>query len=236
MLSFSVKHDVEGWQRGEIALKRNADIYALAVASQTLQQRLAKQTEATLGARLGRAWKQRLYKNAQNPAAMVYTLAPSIITTFLADTVTVPQHGKHLAVPTGFNRAGGRRGGKVRVTPKQMIESKQSFVRPRKAGPGLIWFLKINLANARTSRVGKNGKVLLGPVKDMAIAGGLAQVGRFGRSTRDILKARAVPMFVLLPQTAHKRRLDAEAETRRIETELPGYIAEGYQVYDRSAA
>lgn len=234
LLNIAIRGDLEQYQRDEIALTRQANLYALRVGSEQLRAKLESDTGASLGSRLAKTWKARVFANSgQSPAALVYTKAPGIISSFMAETVILPRKGKYLAVPTGFNRAGGRKGGKARITPKDMIASGQAFTRPRKAGPGLIWFLTVGKAETRSSRI-KDGKLILGKIRQIAIAGGQVQVGRYGRRTRDILAARAVPMFVLLPSVRHAKRLDPEVAAERLRDRLPDLIAEGYSFYDRT--
>lgn len=223
LLGIAVKGDLEKYQREEIDLMKKANLYALRVGGEQFRSRLAGQTGNSLGSRMARTWQARVYPNGgTNPSALIYSKAPRIISAFLADTVILPKKGRYLAVPTGFNRAGGRKGGKARVSPKEMVESGQAFTRPRKNGPGLIWFLTVGKAQVRGSK----------KVRDIAIAGGLVQVGRYGRRTRDILAARAVPMFILVPSIHLKRRIDAQREIQRISDDLPGLLSEGFDFYD----
>lgn len=236
LLKIAVEGDIEKYMADEVALKRKADIYALDVASQTLGTRLGRQTGAKLGERMARTWKARVYKNPINPRALVYSKAPAIISSFMADTIILPKKGKHLAIPTGFNRVSGRKGAKVRVTPKEMVASGLSFTRKRNKGPGLIWFLRITVAETRAGWRSRKGKQLAGRIRKIAYAGGLVKVGRAGRATRDILAARAVPMFILVPQVRQKKRLDLEAEVTRIQNELPGFLEEGYNAYSGRSA
>lgn len=226
LIDIAIRGDLEKYQREEIDLKKKADLYALKVGSEKLRAALAGQTTSSLGDRLGKSWKARTYPNGgQNPTALVYTKAPDIISAFMAQTVILPKKGRYLAIPTNFNRSEGRRGAKVRVTPKEMVASNAAFTRPRKNGPGLIWFLTVTRAQHRGQ--GKTGRV-----KDMAFAGGLVQVGRFGRRTREILTARAVPMFILVPSVTLTKRLDGDAEASKVRDQLPQLIAEGYSFYD----
>lgn len=232
----AVSGDFERWQREEVDLKRKADLYVLDVASQEMQEGLAKETGDKLGARMSRTWRRRLYKNPKNPAALVYSRAPDIITTFLAENVIVPKKGRYLAIPTGFNRTGGQRGAKVRITPKEMIASGMSFTRPQKGGDGLIWFLQVATAETRNQRMGSDGKLRYGKVYQMAYAGGALQVGRKGRRTRDIIKARAVPMFVLVKRAHHTQSIDADGILGDVAKNGDGYYAEAYQIFDTGSA
>lgn len=231
----AVTGDFERWQREEVDLKRKADLYVLDVASQEMNEGLAKRTGETLGARMSRTWRRRLYKNPKNPAALVYSRAPDIITTFLSETVIVPRKGRYLAIPTGFNRSGGQRGAKVRVTPKEMIASGMSFTRPRKGGDGLIWFLQVAHAQSR----GRNLKV-----RELAMAGGLVSVGeqrdrgrgKYWNFAGNIVRSRAVPMFVLVKQAQHTRIIDADGVLREVALNSDGYYAEAYQIFDTGSA
>ncbi len=71
---------------------------------------------------------------------------------------------KFLAIPTGFNRQGGRRGAKPRISPQQMVASGQGFLRPFASGGGFVWCLPVR----QGERTGRRRAPL--------IAGGIAAV------------------------------------------------------------
>jgi hypothetical protein len=82
----------------------------------------------------------------------VFTKVPAIIDAFERGVTIRPKGGrKFLAIPTGFNRQGGRRGAKPRVTPAQMVASGQGFLRPFKSGRGFVWCLPVRQGQ-RTGR------------------------------------------------------------------------------------
>lgn len=233
LLSLAVKGDLERWQGEEIALTRKASRYAVRVGSKVLQERLAKRTQGVLGPKVAKLWRARVYTNGNRaPAAVVYTKVPGIIASFSADTVILPRKGKYLAIPTLYNRQQGARGGKVKITPKQMVESGLAFTRPTKSGKALMWFLKVP----------KTGKI----AKLNGMTARQAQVKLFGRSgarafSRVLGNARMfnhtfVPMFILVPSVHLKKRIDLRTEIDRIERELPDLVQEGYAYYDTGVA
>jgi hypothetical protein len=167
--------------------------------------------QAGLGTKIPRTIRKQRYPKSKpsiGASGIIWTRAPEIIDAFNSGSAIVPGHGRFLAIPTQWNRKGGRRKAakeatwtNVRVTPEEMIRSGADFVIPNKGGPGKLWMLTISHAQARK---GKKNKI-----HDLAYAGGLALLGggRVGR-TRDILKHEAVPMYTLLPNVKLKKRLD----------------------------
>ncbi|MBX3488870.1 DUF6441 family protein [Parvibaculum sp.] len=190
------------------------------------RQKLKAQTDSAGLGKVSRTWRKKRYPSRPSlgAAAMIWSKAPEIVAAFDAGITIVPKMGRYLAIPTGFNRQGGRRASRgqrgqggwagVRVTPQEMIASGLAFVRPRGNGkPGLIWFLKV----ARAQRRSKAGRV-----SDLAYAGGLVQVG--GRSRRRIkgaLEAGAVPMFVLVPRVRLDKRLSVARVAHEASARLP---------------
>lgn len=197
------------------------------------QEEYRRQVEAAFGPRGGRKLARTIRikrfprSDSVNAAVFIFSRAPEIIAGSDSGAVILPKQGRFLAIPTNFNRAHGRRGTRaergaggfpgVRVTPEEMVKSGLAFTRPRKDGPGFIWFLKVTRAQ---KRVGKRGKL-----RDLAFAGGLFLVGsgRVGR-TRDILEAGAVPMFVLVPQVRIPKKLSIARIRSKAERRLPREI------------
>ncbi len=131
------------------------------------------------------------------------------------DGRTIAAKGKHLAIPTGWNRPAGRRGAPFLVSPQQMIASRQSFVRPARTGASgvLVWFLKVTAAQS-TSR----GRQM------QAIAGGLLKVGSNRKRTAERLKSGAVPMFILVPYAVMPRIFNAGATMQKWADAVPDLI------------
>ncbi|WP_240048419.1 hypothetical protein [Crenalkalicoccus roseus] len=123
--------------------------------------------------------------------------------------------GKFLAIPTGFNRQGGRRGAKAQVSPAQMVASRQGFLRPFTSGRGFVWCLPVR----QGERSGRGRAPL--------IAGGLVPVATSRRkgaaAWQQALHAQGfVPMFLLLPQVRLARRLNVQGAAERALRRLPG--------------
>lgn len=132
--------------------------------------------------------------------------ADEILTGLLSSEIILPRHGKHLAIPTGYNVRGGHRGRseKMLVTPEQMVRAGQGnvFTIPMRGRPGMLWCVKVK----RVETKGKNGKkVPLATAGDFMTRNGSGQLeqvvlgsGRVKRTVA-ILKMGFVPMFLLLP-------------------------------------
>lgn len=221
LLNIAISGDLEQYQRDEIALTKKANLYALKVGSETLRRNIAAAT-GKFGDRLAKTWKARVYANGGTaPAAMVYSKAPRIISAMMADTVILPKKGRYLAIPTDYNRSQGKAGGKVMVSPKQMIDSGLSFTRPRKGGPGLIWFLSV----PRASKMSRADQVKLFG------RGGYRRIRDAIGSARMYAKTQ-VPMFTLVPQVHLTKKLDLQPIVDRVQDQLPSFLSEGYDFYD----
>jgi hypothetical protein len=146
---------------------------------------------------LEKSWQMKMYPRGRrksiSPAAFIYSKTPDIHFGFDQGAFIRPTGGgRYLAIPTNFNRLGGRRAGKPRISPQEMMRYRgMAFTRP---GPGgvLYWFLKVTQA----SDVGARRSLRL-------YAGGDIEVGT-GKHKRawkqKIVTYGAVPMFVLVPQ------------------------------------
>lgn len=157
---------------------------------------------AGLSRRLANTIRDRVYPARPSLAAagLVFNRAPHILEPLAQGATIRARRGRYLAIPTGYNREGGRGGGRVRMTPRQMASQPgRTFVLPTRDGVGLVWCLRV----ARGTRLtGTRGR-------EAAYAGGELLVGgRSVRRTREILEAGHVPMFVLLPAVTLGRRLD----------------------------
>ncbi|MCW5727248.1 DUF6441 family protein [Parvibaculum sp.] len=194
--------------------------------SEEARQKLKAQAESAGLGKVARTFRKKRYPSRPSlgAAAWVFSRAPEIVAAFDAGVTIVPKTGRFLAIPTGFNRQGGRRQSRgqraqgawtgVRVTPEEMIASGMAFVRPRGNGkPGFIWFLKVSRAQRRSKA---------GRVSDLAYAGGLVQVG--GRRRAGInaaLDAGAVPMYILVPRVRLEKRLSVARVAHEASTRLP---------------
>lgn len=205
---------------GEVAAVKRGVTKAVAAGTAQLQQRLRADTAAAgLGVGNANAWRSVRYPKARdsvNAAGLVYSKSPAVIDGFNKGALIRHRGGRYLAIPTGFNRVGGRRRSRaegrgernywagVRVTPAEMVASRLSFTLPRREG-GLVWCLKIVQAQSKTKKRGR--------ITNQLIAGGLVRVGT-GRSraaAAEIAEQGFVPMFILVRSIKLPKKLDLDA-------------------------
>jgi hypothetical protein len=172
------------------------------------------------------AWRSLVFPRtgqSLRPAGLVFTKVPNVIDAFERGALIRPKGGQRfLAIPTGFNRQGGRRGAKVKVTPAQMVASRQGFLRPFQSGRGFVWCLPLR----QGTRKGRGRAPLL--------AGGLAAVAtgrRRGAAAwqQSLLAQGFVPMFLLLPQVQLAKRLDVKGAGERALRRLPGRFVAAWE-------
>jgi hypothetical protein len=195
-----------------------------------LQLDLRGQVNAAFGAKgrgLGNAWRARTFprRPSLGAAGLVWSKVPAIVDAFEKGAMIRPKGGKKfLAIPTGFNADRGRRGrgnGGMRVTPQQMVASKQAFMRPFKSGKGFVWCLPLK----RGENTGKQRRTRL-------MAGGVAEVGTGNRKGREawargLLAQGMVPMFILTPAVKLPKRLDIRKPAEQAAARIPGrFVAE----------
>jgi hypothetical protein len=151
-------------------------------------------------------------------AGIVWTKVPSIVDAFERGATIRARGGRYLASPTGFNAPQGRRGRGMRVTPQQMVASRQAFLRPFRSGRGFVWCLPVRQGD----RIGRRRAPL--------IAGGIAAVATGNRRgvahwQAELLRQGFVPMFLLVPQVQLAQRLDVRGAGHRAIARLPAAIA-----------
>ena len=244
-LKVELQNFVSVWS-GELEKTKAGVTKAIDGATARLQQQLRADT---LAARLGQgnanAWRTRRYpraRNSLNAAGIVYSKSPAVIDGFDQGALITHHGGRYLLIPTNFNRVGGRRRAKaegkkqrnywanVRVTPRQMMESRQAFVIPSQRKPGVfLWCLQVNEARMSTGRQRET--------KRLAIAGGLVRVGTGHGSRRgrgrvgteggklsDILAAGFVPMFSMVRTVKLDKRLDLDARASEAAADVAARI------------
>ncbi|MCA3369873.1 MAG: hypothetical protein INF89_10260 [Roseomonas sp.] len=196
-----------------------------------LQLDLRSQVSAAFGLKgrsIGNAWRAQTFPRSRpslGAAGLVWSKVPAIVDAFEKGAMIRPKGGKKfLAIPTGFNADRGRRGrgnGGMRVTPAQMVASKQAFMRPFKSGKGFVWCLPLK----RGENTGKQRRTRL-------MAGGVAEVGTGNRKGREawargLLAQGMVPMFLLLPAVKLPKRLDIRKPAEQAAARIPGrFVAE----------
>jgi hypothetical protein len=202
--------DIFGDVRGEAARA----VYAgVAAAGAGLQLELRQEIYAAgLKTVLGNLIGLRVFPTGNaslRAVASIYARGPSadnILTSLASGLVIVPKRGRYLAIPTSLNRLGGRRGAGLRITPADMLATRQAFTIRVKSSDRLLWCLRVNEAAS-----GGRGRV-----KQRAFAGGVVELGG-GRRARvaGFLAKGFVPMFVLAPAAKMKWVLHPEELGRK---------------------
>jgi hypothetical protein len=221
----------------EVRAGERAAMSAVRAETDQVEAELRQQVMSAFGGNargVANAWRSQVFPTSGEslrPAGLVFTKLPNVIDAFERGVTIRPKGGrKFLAIPTGFNRQGGRRGAKPRVTPQQMVASGQGFLRPFKSGRGFVWCLPVRQGQ-RTGR----GRAPL-------IAGGIAAVATGRRKgaaawQQSLLAQGFVPMFLLLPQVTLAKRLDVKGAAERGLRRLPGrFVAAWERESGRSAA
>lgn len=183
--------------------------------------------------RMARTWRLQVFprpgKPTMRPTALISSRAPTIADGFDRGAVIRAKGGKFLAVPTGYNRALGRRGNKPRVTPAQMVAAKKNtFVLPIKGSQNKLWCMRVTEAQSR----GRGGRITR-----QVIAGNSLRVGT-GRGTiaglrpaqgrAKLLEQGFVPMFLLLKQVQLKKAFDIAGTARRAHDRMMQVLRTSY--------
>lgn len=205
-----------------------ADVQAGRVAASVVVRRATDDLKSELRAQVENAfqsrrlvgtWRAKLFPRSGRPslgaAGIVFSKAPSIMDAFERGATIRPTGGRrYLAIPTAFNRQGGRRGARPRVSPAQMVATRQAFVVRLRAREGLAWCLPVR----RGTRAGRGRAPL--------IAGGVVPVATARRKGAARWQARLleqgfVPMYLLLPTVRLTKRLDVAGAAHRVLRRLP---------------
>jgi hypothetical protein len=213
----------------EVRAGERAAMGAVRAETEQVKAELRKQvTSAFAGNARGvaNAWRSQVFPRtgqSLRPAGLVFTKVPAIIDAFERGALIRPKGGrKFLAIPTGFNRQGGRRGAKPRISPQQMVASGKGFLRPFASGRGFVWCLPVR----QGERIGRRRAPL--------IAGGIAAVATRNRRgaaawQQSLLAQGFVPMFLLLPQVQLTKRLDVKGAAERGLRRLPGRFVAAWE-------
>jgi hypothetical protein len=224
-LATTIVGDIRKMLAAEVEAGKRAAMTAIRSETEAAKQDLRAQVRGAFGVNgsgIANAWRGRVYPasgKSLRPAGLVWTKTPTIIDAFERGATIRPKGGqKFLAIPTGFNAARGRRGrGEkgMRVTPAQMVASRQAFIRPFENGKGFVWCLPVR----RGQTVGRRRAPL--------VAGGITAVATANRKgarawQAALLKQGFVPMFLLLPEVRLAKRLDVAAVQNAVRRRLPG--------------
>jgi hypothetical protein len=212
----------------EVRAGERAAMRAVRAETERLKRELREQVVSAFGTRgrgIANAWRSRVFPESGaslNAAGLVWTKVPAIIHAFERGAVIRARGGRFLAIPTGFNAPQGRRGRGMRVTPQQMVASRQAFLRPFKSGRGFVWCLPVR----RGERVGRRRAPL--------IAGGLAAVATARRRGAGawqaaLLRQGFVPMFLLVPRVQLAKRLDVRGAGNRALARLPRAVVREWE-------
>jgi hypothetical protein len=216
----------EELRAGERAVTR-----AVRAETERLKAELRQQAKSAFGDRsrnIANAWRSRAFPQAGESlraAGIVWTKVPTIIHAFEHGATIRARGARFLAIPTGFNAARGRRGRGnlgLRVTPQQMVASRQAFLRPFRSGRGFVWCLPVR----QGVRVGRRRAPL--------IAGGLVTVATGRRKgaaawQQALLAQGFVPMFLLIPQVQLAKRLDVRGAGHRALARLPAAVVREWE-------
>jgi hypothetical protein len=217
----------------EIRAGERAGTRAVRDETEALKRELRQQVTGSLGGRaagIANAWRSQIYPRAgvsMRAAGLVWSKTPLVIDAFERGAIIRPKGGgRFLAIATGFNAARGWRGRGskgLRVTPAQMVASRQGFLRPFRSGRGFVWCLPLR----QGEQTGRRRRTRL-------IAGGVAEVGTANRKGREawargLLAQGMVPMFLLLPQVTPRKRLDVRGASLRALRRLPGRFVAAWE-------
>ena len=198
----------------EVRAGERAAMAAIRAETEQVKQDLRQQVMAAFGGNargVANAWRGRVFPTlgeSLRPAGLVFTRRPNVIDAFeRGATIRAKGGRKFLAIPTGLNRQGRRRGRKARVSPAQMVASRQGFLRPFKSGRGFVWCLPVRQGE-RTGR----GRAPVGSWRSRKGAAAWQQA---------LLAQGFVPMFLLLPQVRLAKRLDVQGAAERALRRLP---------------
>jgi hypothetical protein len=228
-----VKGNIAEYMKQEAEGGARAASRVMGEETRRLQLDLRSQVSAAFGAKgrgIGNAWRARTFprRPSLGAAGLVWSKVPAIVDAFEKGAMIRPKGGKKfLAIPTGFNATRGRRGrGEkgMRVTPAQMVASKQAFIRPISSTntKGFVWCLPIKRPG---DTPGKRRPRYL-------IAGGVAPVATSNRAKKSrwmnqLLSQGMVPMFLLLPAVNLPKRLDIRKPAEQAAARIPGrFVAE----------
>jgi hypothetical protein len=207
---------------------------AVDATGKRVQARLREQVMAAGfkggGRNVANAWRMRVYPRVPGrslrPSAMVWSNMPNVVDAFERGARVTAKGGKYLAIPTGFNRVAGRRqsmaqraaGGAagVRVSTAEMVRARgQAFIIRSKGNPRVaLWCLRVSEAQRR-SRGGRITREVWAANRIQVGTGRGTVAGLRPTAGRALLLERGfVPMFILVREVQHKKRLDV-ASVRR---------------------
>lgn len=162
---------------------------------------------AGLGVRLSKTWRGKMYPGngaSLEPAAFVWSKAPTIIVAFNTGGTISPRFSRFFAIPTDRVPRGRGRGRRTPMTPEEVeIEFNQDLVLRRGRNGSILGF--VNVVAARSARR---------PGYRRATKGRLAQ----GR------QARLVHMFTFVRRVRQPKLLNLQAAADRWAARIPVFF------------
>lgn len=201
-LKAAILGDLKAVMAKEVKDAETAVSQGVRQATDGLKQELRTQvTSAGLGNRLAQSWRGEIYPKggmSVNAAGFVYTKAPEIIGAFATGVTIKNKRGRFLAIPTKYViRREGRR-----VTPADFEEAgiPLRYIPPQGRR-------KIGLLVVDDFRITKKGKARTASARGI----------KMGRTA-------TVVMFLLLPETHIKKRLDVDSVAKKWVDQLPELV------------
>jgi len=229
----------------EVRAGEHAVTRGVQAETERLKRALRQQVVAAFGTRgrgIANAWRARVFPpsgESLGAAGIVWTKVPSIVDAFERGATIRARGGRYLAIPTGFNAPQGRRGRGMRVTPQQMVASRQAFLLPFRSGRGFVWCLPVRSGSHRgDAAMGSRQGERIGRKRAPLIAGGVAAVATGNRRgaprwQAELLRQGFVPMFLLVPQVQLAKRLDVRGAGHRALARLPAAIVREWEAIAR---
>lgn len=209
-LDAALTGDLRALLQAEADAIRTAEKQALRTVAKTSLQKVRAATKTAGLGKLAKRWRSAVYtRKSGTTVAVLYgkgERSRQIIAAFEEGATIRPTTGKYLAIPTQWNRKGGRRNGKALYQPNEI---QGAFVRRNDAGH-LLMFAPIQAASRRVK----------GKVRSQAYVNShLLGSGRVKR-TAEIMKYGAVPMFTLVEQIRISKKTNIQGMASKFADDL----------------
>ena len=212
-LQAAIQANLNDLLKAELAAAERAVTAGVREATDGLKTELRRQiTGAGLGNRLANTWRGEVYPKGQpsiGAAGFVWSKAPKLVRLYAEGAVIRSKQGLFLAIPTP---AAGRYGdARRKITPgswERIHGLRLRFVY-RRGSPSLLV--------ADNARLTKRGRA----AANIGRRKGAAFTRFAGRTT--------VPLFILVPQVAVRKRLDVDGATQKWIAALPRLVVRHWQ-------
>ena len=207
-LQAAIQGNLNDLLKAELAAAERAVSAGVREATDGLKTELRRQvTGAGLGTRLANTWRGEVYPKGQpsiGAAGFVWSKAPGLVRMYAEGAVIRSKRGLFLAIPTP---AAGRYGdARQKITPGawERIHGLRLRFIYRRGGPSLLV--------ADNARLTKRGRAT-------------ANIGRRRGDPFTRLTGRTtVPLFILVPQVAVRKRLDVDGAWQKWIRALPALL------------